>query len=232
MAWLYPLRMLVLILPSPMPLLPRAAGEWDTRTTLDADVSAPPALPASESHAARLVTGYQCVGQRPDLWTHVGDIMQTSRAFTTPGTPLAAAAMHVKHAGGLLPVVDQDGHVRSLRMIMRLGWLAVVAAAHALRDEMHRWLARAALTAGPLLPHSACPRSAQLVGLLSQRDCRKPGECVADVMADPLAVQEGEAIRAAAELLLEVRNGRSLAPLCCCSVQLGACMSCMAKLQA
>lgn len=102
-----------------MPLLRRlAAGEWDTRTTLDVSAAAAApgastaALPASESHAARwLVTGYQCVGRRPDLWQHVGDIMQASHAYTTPSTALAEAAIQVQHTGGLLPVVDDNGHV-------------------------------------------------------------------------------------------------------------------------
>lgn len=118
------------------------------------------AFPASDSHAARwLMTGYQCVGQRPDLWRHVGDVMSTSRAFTTRATSLGAAAVQVAHAGGLLPVVDDDG---------------------------------------------------LLVGLLSQRDCRKAGDCVGDVMGEAVAVREGDAIRTAAALMLEVRAGTSM----------------------
>ena len=36
------------------------------------------APPAATSHAARLVTGYQCINRRPDLWKSVRDIMQVS----------------------------------------------------------------------------------------------------------------------------------------------------------
>lgn len=40
--------------------------------------------------------------------------LQTEHAFTTPDAMLEAAAVQVFRVGGLLPVVDDDGHVSGM----------------------------------------------------------------------------------------------------------------------
>ena len=45
---------------------------------------------------------------------HSVPLLQTERAFTTPDAMLEAAAVQVFRVGGLLPVVDDDGHVSGM----------------------------------------------------------------------------------------------------------------------